>query len=209
MTWEFQHSSRGRKGNPEVLLWCYLHTASIPLLACCGYAHAHTQAHNRVLVCANHEIERATNNQLHFHDEYVCSREECILTCPGRSGSCSGNMQQSNLVQLKTHYRKMYMKASQEAEKHVHGLRDRSHGRDWSEQRRWERVIFRAGKLQSLKRWLTLQKDSGAIRCHLLQEISIGSLVWEESSVWIIGIHLVLLLVMAQLSTQDSLQGHD
>ncbi len=69
MTRIFQHISRGRKGNPEVPLSCYLHSVSIPLLVCCGWScvmchtHSHTQAHNRALTCANHEIKRAINNQ--------------------------------------------------------------------------------------------------------------------------------------------------
>lgn len=69
---------------------------------------------------------------------------------------------------------------------------------DWSEHRRKECAVYRTGKLWSSKRWLTPQKDSGAIRRHLHWGISVWSLVWEESSVWarISGIQMVLLLAL-------------
>ena len=109
MTRGFQHSSRGRKGNPEVLLWCYLHFVSIPLLAICGWAGARTHTHTRnaALTCANHAIKRATNDCLHFFDECVGSWAlmcECVLTSPGISSRCFGNRGQSCLTQLKTVY---------------------------------------------------------------------------------------------------------
>lgn len=86
MTLMFQHSSSGRKGNPEVLLWFYLHSASIPLLACCGWAcaYSHTQAYNKDLTCADHAIKRATNNWLHFHDDGVCSHVWMRPHVPGQ-----------------------------------------------------------------------------------------------------------------------------
>ncbi len=123
---------------------------------------------------------------------------ECNLTCPGTSSRCFGNRGQSSLTQLKAVHRKMFMKESQGAEEHTLGLMDRSHGTEWSEHRRKERAVYRTGKLWSSKRWLTPQKDSGAIRRHLHWGISVWSLVWEESSVWarISGIQMVLLLAL-------------
>lgn len=42
---------------------------------------------------------------------------ECVLTCPDISSRCFGNRGQSSLTQLKTVYRKMCVKESQETEK--------------------------------------------------------------------------------------------
>lgn len=122
MTWRFQHSPRGRKGNPEVLLWCYLHFASFPLLACCAASHAHTCVHTHTHIMRKSITVQLKGQQItsctFMMSVCVCSCApvcECILTCPGTSTRCFGKRQQSSLNQLRRVCRKMCLKNPQEA----------------------------------------------------------------------------------------------